>query len=437
MELVLQQKQELHLIMTFKLRQAIELLQYSTYDLYKFIKEQQEENPLIELEERKHEVVYEERSFGKSHFGKLTNQAFELKTNDGPTMRDQLLEQAKFIYRDIHDQKVIAYLIYNLDDNGYLSFNADGPEVYGEFTEEEIDRGIRLLQALGLKGIGARCLKECLLLQISEEYPDKKQAECLIQNYLQLLADRKWNELALRMNISLAKIKEIHDFILTLNPKPCAHISDFSAQYVNPDIIVESKPNGLSFGLNDSYLPAIRFNHSYSGMLDKKDETSKYINGQFANYQWLLNSIEQRRQTILKIVSVIIKKQASFFADGFISLKPLTLKEVAEEIGMHESTVSRATMNKVIQTPKGTFELRIFFASGLETANGPDISQTKVKMLLKSMIEKEDKSKPLSDQKITDLFNGEKGISISRRTVTKYRKEMRIPSSSSRKEIKI
>ncbi|WKA55440.1 RNA polymerase factor sigma-54 [Planococcus shixiaomingii] len=436
MELVLQQKQELNLVMTYKLRQAIELLQYSTEELCQFIKKQQEENPLIEIKERPHEVAYKENDFGKANFCSTAEEANRLEASEGLGMRDQLVEQAKFLYKDVRDQKVMAYIIYNLDDNGYLSFKQDEREVYGIFGKAEIDRGIELLQAVGPKGIGARCLKECLLLQVTDECPNRQQTESLIRNYLKLLAERKWDGLAARMNISLAEIKAIHEFILTLNPKPCAHISDFSIQYVNPDIIVESKVNGLSFYLNDRYLPAIRFNDNYSGLLANKDETSTYIQGQFATYQWLLNSIEQRRQTIVKIVKVILAKQEEFFKDGFIALQPLTLKEVAEEIGMHESTVSRATMNKVIQTAKGTFELRMFFASKLETATGNDVSQTKVKMLLKSMIENEDKCKPLSDQKVTDLFNKEKGITISRRTVAKYREELHIPPSARRRAIK-
>lgn len=428
MELVLNQRQELSLVMTFQLRQAIELLQYSTYDLYEYIKEQELENPLIELVEQPNDFLFQEKSSGTRSSQQLID--FVKSNDDG--MREKLVEEAKFLFRNEQDQQLLQYLIYNLDDSGYLS-EMD----YEVFDEITIERGIQLLQQIGPVGIGARSLKECLLLQIFYEYPEEKLAKFLIENHLDLLVNRKWNEIARCMKISLADVKEIYDFIQTLNPKPCFGISDGSVEYLNPDIIVEYKEGKLVYYLNEGYLPEIHFNNEYSGLLNEKDETSKYISNQFANYKWLLNSIEQRRSTILKIVEVLLEKQEKFFAEGFCSLKPLTLKEVAAEIDMHESTVSRATMNKVIQTPRGSFDLRLLFTSKLETADGNSISQTEVKELLENFIKKENKCKPYSDQKIADYFNTEKGINISRRTISKYREELNIPSSSRRKEISV
>lgn len=432
MELVLHQRQELNLIMTNELRQAISLLQYSTYELYQYIKEQELENPLIELEEQKNELLPDAKYNSKP----TSKQTADLIINNEIGMRDNLLEQAKFLFHETEDRKLVGYLIHNLDDNGYLDLSN-----YETFTdrydENEIDRGIQLLQHIGPRGIGARNLKECLLLQLTNDGPEEKLAECLIHNHLNFLANRKWGEISSRMNIPLIKVQEIYDFILTLNPKPCSCIADFSIEYLTPDIIVEIKESGISYYLNDSYLPAIHLNNQYVSMLNNQDETSKYISDQYTNYQWLLSSIEQRRQTILKIVKAIIKKQERFFKDGFIALEPLTLKEIAEEIEMHESTVSRATMNKVIQTPTGTFDLKIFFSSKLENADGSSISQSKVKALLKTLIEQENKCKPFSDQKIADYFHHEKKITISRRTITKYREELNIPSSVMRKQIKI
>lgn len=428
MELVLNQRQELSLVMTFQLRQAIELLQYSTYDLYEYIKEQELENPLIELVEHPNDFLYQEKSRGTRSSQQLID---FVKSND-KGMREKLIEEAKFQFRNELDQQLLQYLIYNLDDSGYLS-EMD----YVVFDELTIERGIQLLQQIGPIGIGARSLKECLLLQISHEYPEEKLAKFLIENHLDLLVNRKWNEIARRMKISLTDVKNIYDFIQTLNPKPCLGISDGSVEYVNPDIIVEYKEGKLIYYLNEGYLPEIHFNNDYSGLLNEKDETSKYISNQFANYKWLLNSIEQRRSTILKIVEVLLEKQEKFFVEGFSSLKPLTLKEVATEIDMHESTVSRATMNKVIQTPRGSFDLRLLFTSKLETADGSSISQTEVKELLENFIKKENKCKPYSDQKIADYLNTEKGINISRRTISKYREELNIPSSSLRKEISV
>ena len=236
------------------------------------------------------------------------------------------------------------------------------------FDEHQIEKGIHLLQQIGPVGIGARNLKECLLLQIIHNYPENKLAECLVKDYLELMADRKWNEIASQMNISMDEVKELYDFIQKLNPRPCSFISDFSTEYLTPDIIVEFKDDEFLFHLNDRYLPTIQMNRNYSQYLHGNNDIAKYISGHHKKYQWLLSSIEQRRNTIIKIVKVLLERQENFFKNGFISIKPLTLKEVAEAIDMHESTVSRATMNKVIQTPFGSFDLRMLFTSKLETS---------------------------------------------------------------------
>jgi RNA polymerase sigma-54 factor len=434
MELVLQQKQTQNLTMTVELRQAIELLQYSTYELYEYIKEQEMENPLLKLEEHPKDHSYEERTRNPKSTSTSQSPMDSIKSDD-IGMRAKLVEQAKLLFTDPQDQKLARFILYNIDDNGYLNLTENDLPYTGEFDETEVTRGIHLLQQLGPIGIGARNLIECLLLQITYEYPQQKVAESLIKNHLDLLANRKWNEIAAIMNISLEKVKEITDFIKTLDPKPCASLSDFSAQYLNPDIIIESNETGISFYLNDSYLPTIHFTNNYTNALNSNDETSKYIRNKLANYNWLISSIEQRRQTIIKIMKVIIKKQEAFFTDGFIALKPLTLKEVADEIDMHESTVSRATTNKVLQTPKGSYDLRMLFTSKLEMTDGNEISQSKMKALLQDLIANENKQKPLSDQKIADYFKTEKDITISRRTISKYREELNSPSSRMRKEI--
>ncbi|MDW0110703.1 RNA polymerase factor sigma-54 [Sporosarcina aquimarina] len=435
MELGLQQRQELNLLMTVELRQAIELLQYSTYELEQYIREQELENPLIQLKEKEEKPVYEERlhrrisSYGSADIPMDAVQCAE------ENKREELLKQAKLVYPDALTQSLLKYLIYNLDDNGFLQHNEHTPSPL--FDEEQIEKGVHLLQELGPIGIGARDLKECLQLQIMYNYPENQLASCLVENHLNLIADRKWNEIASKMDITMKEVKNLFEFIQTLNPRPCSFVSDDSTKYVTPDIIVELKGEGFTFHLNDGYLPGIHMNKSYSQYLSDKSDASKYVQTQYKNAQWLLSSIEQRRNTIIKIVCVLLEKQEEFFKHGFNSLKPMTLKEVADEIGMHESTVSRATSNKVIQTPFGSFELRMLFTSKLETSDGNTVSQTKVKKLLESLIAKENKFKPYSDQKIAEYFNAEKGITISRRTISKYREELRIPPSSKRKDIQV
>ncbi|WP_186669738.1 RNA polymerase factor sigma-54 [Sporosarcina sp. BP05] len=434
MALVLQQRQEQSLLMTLELRQAIELLQYSTYELEQFIRQQELENPLIELKEKN---TYEERLNQRSSSFGSSEMPDDLFPCTDRNMRDTLFEDAKFLYPDEHTQKLLNYLIYNLDDNGYLRVLDRDSAFYLEFDEDAINKGILLLQQVGPVGIGARNLKECLLLQITFIYPDNRLAAHLIEHHLNLLADHKWNEIALQMNIEMKVVKNLYDFIQTLNPRPCLFISNSSTEYLTPDIIVESKDDKLVFHLNDGYLPTIQITANYSQQLQSKSDVSKYIQTQYKNVQWLLSSIEQRRNTIIKIVQVLLEKQQSFFIDGFPSLKPLTLKEVADEIEMHESTVSRATSNKIIQTAFGSFELRLLFTSKLESADGTSISQTAVKTLLENFVAQENKFKPYSDQKIAEYFNSEKGITISRRTISKYREELNIPSSSKRKDIQV
>ncbi len=434
MDLALHQKQELHLKMTFELRQAIELLQYSTYQLEQYIRQQELENPLIELIEKDDHFAVEDRFNRPSQSSSSSDMSMDANESPDTNMRDELFKLAKLLFTDAQTQKLLNYLIYNLDDNGYLQFQDLD---YVRFDEQQIENGIHLLQAFGPTGIGARNLKECLLLQIEYDYPEEQLAMLLVKDHLELVANRKWNDIAATLNISLAQVKELFDFIQTLNPRPCSFISDFSATYTTPDVIVELKNEELVFHINDGFLPSIQMNQDYAHLLKAKDELSKHIHDYYKSYQWLVTSIEQRRNTMLKIMGALLDIQQDFFKNGASALKPLTLSDVATEIDMHESTVSRATMNKVMQTPHGSFDLRILFTSKISTVDGDSISQSNVKALLQSFVAQENKFKPYSDQKIADYFKKEEGITISRRTISKYREELRIPPSSRRKEIEL
>lgn len=431
MKNALQQQQKLNFSMTPELRQAIELLQYSTAELERYIREQEMENPLIELKEK------ENSEFGTAEiprsFPSQRRPQMPLETiaSSEDNTRDSLYRNAKLIYSDEAVQKLLKFLIYNLDDNGYLDF----PGPAGPFSEDQIETGIHLLQKAGPAGIGARNLKECLLLQIQYLHPEKTAAKKMVEYHLDLLAARKWKELSSLLKISLEEIKEIHLLIRTLQPKPCSFTCGFVPHYLKPDIVIEIVNNKLSFKLNDSHLPSIHINTCYLPAHRPKDEASSYINSQFQKVQWLLASIEQRRDTLLKITDVLIGRQENFFKLGFDHLNPLTLKDVADEIGMHESTVSRAVSNKVVQTAFGSIELKRLFSSKLMDSEGNGVSQTAVKLLMKKFISQEDKHKPYSDQKIADYLAASEGIPVSRRTISKYRDELHIPSASRRKEL--
>lgn len=429
MEIVLQQKQiqSLNLVMTPALRQAIELLQYSTYDLYHYLKEQALENPLLELNEKNDDSF----DFQKNYTPHTSSNSLDWIAEDEKNMREELAQLATLQFKCVKEIRLVKYLIDHLDDNGYLQM----PKNDMHYDEHTITHGIQLLQKIGPIGIGARNLKECLQLQLTYQYPNESLAYQLLDECFDLLTHGKWQDIAKKLNISLPVVKNLHVFIKKLNPKPCSDIDDFKVEYVIPDIVIEATETKLSYYLNDSYLPAIQMNETYLSMRNEGEEVQKYINEQYNNVQWLVNSIEKRRQTISKIIEVVLKKQVKFFQDGFIALQPLTLKEIADEIDMHESTISRATTNKIIQTPKGTFDFKMLFASKLETTDGESISQTKMKALLKQFIETENKQKPFSDQKIAIHFKNHEGITISRRTISKYREELNIPSSRIRKEI--
>lgn len=401
--------------MTADLTQAIRLLQYPTHELSDFIKEEAADNPLIELKE--HTVPQPVRSTSPS----LSADAWQ-----EPGMRDNLAHQARFSFSNSMDCRLALALIENLDDDGYLNS--------GLLLEpSDIERGIHLLQQIGPFGIGARNLKECLSLQLAYGHPAETLARAITENHLELLALHKWEDLATVLNAPLDKVKKAADFIKTLDPKPGSSLATSHVQYVTPDIIVEVNNAKISYYLNDHYLPSIRLNPDYAQFQADTPETAAYLKDKFRRYEWLVKSIEQRRMTIEKIMNVIIEKQLAFFQDGFIALKPLILKDVATQIGMHESTVSRATMNKVIQTPAGSFDLRLLFSTKLETENGQAVSKRTLQLLLKDCISAEDKHRPLSDQKIADYLANEKGIPIARRTVAKYREQLNIPPAHKRK----
>jgi RNA polymerase sigma-54 factor len=415
MKHTLQQKLTTDVRMTTELTQAIKLLQYSTSELYDYIKEQATDNPLIELEERG--IPQPIRSAGSP---------FSSVAEHDPGMKETLVQQARMSFENADDRRLVLAIIEGLDDDGYL--NEDVPA-----EPAAIERGIHLLQQIGPAGIGARNLRECLSLQLAYNYPEEKLARGIVENHLELLASRHWERIASALGTSVEEVKEAVGFIKTLNPKPGAGLANFQAQYVTPDIILESKDSRLSFYMNDRYLPSIRLNPEYMALAETDTETAAYLNDKYRRFEWLVKSIEQRRATITNIMQALLVKQEAFFKEGFLALKPLTLKDIAAEIGVHESTVSRATMNKTIQTPNGSFNLRLLFSPKLATAEGDGISQRTLQLMMKNLIDAEDKSKPLSDQKIADYLTKEKGVNIARRTIAKYREQLNIPPAYKRK----
>ncbi|MGC4376886.1 RNA polymerase factor sigma-54 [Fictibacillus sp. Mic-4] len=435
MELGLFQQQSLSLVMTTELRQAIAILQYPCYELSQFLQEQANENPLIELVEPSNLMSMGKRKTSEKTIGEGEENTLDYLHHTKETMHDYLLDQTMFLPLTKEESSILKFLILNIDDNGYLQVTTE--EVMKRFgiDEKAVEHVIGLLHQLEPVGIGARDLRECILLQLEALAMEDELVYRIADNYLDLLAERKLKQIAERLHVSVEMVEEAADFIQTLEPRPGHSVSHQDERlFLYPDITVVEEKGHYQIYLNDQFAPRVHLNEGYTHLLKSEGAAaSKYLKEHYQKYQWLLKSLEQRRTTLLKIAEEIVKAQTAFLQKGPQYLEPMTLKDVADRIGMHESTVSRAVKNKVIQTPRGAFELKSFFTTKIEKANGENTSAKVVKLAIAELINQEDKLKPLSDQAIADKLKNERGMNISRRTVAKYREEMNILSSAKRK----
>ncbi|RBW71213.1 RNA polymerase factor sigma-54 [Bacillus taeanensis] len=444
MELGLFQKQTQKLVMTTELRQAITILQYSTLELSNFIKEQALENPLVELKDSTWEEkqTYEpsftasEPSYdARPYEGDQTPSPFDFISHREDDLHTHLMQQVRFLKIKGQERKNLLYLVENVNDAGYLTVSFEEAAASLNVSLNDMERAHNRLMHFDPPGVGARTLKECLLFQLYHVAADNELAERIIIEDLTLLAEKKWKELSKKYDVTLQDIQAVADLVCSLDPKPGSSFGGDTPRYLVPDITVEKIEGEYVVSVNDYLLPKIQLNKQYQYMLTqtKKDEAASYMHDKYQKMMWLIKSIEQRRLTLLKITETIINKQKDFLEKGPLYLKPLTMKEIADEIDVHESTVSRATKHKVVQTPKGVYELKEFFTSKLSSETGDDASSSTVKLHIKELVNTENKQKPLSDQKIAQLLKEEKGLTVSRRTVAKYREEMNIPASSKRK----
>lgn len=421
MDIILKQQQQQKMMMTPQLLQSIELLQFTTLELEQFLYEQQLENPLIDLEP----PSFQERIFGNTHAPFRTTE-YDLHTKIAePNFREELLQLAALTFAG-DDLQIVRFLIEQLDNKGY------SPEHLSNVVDEQHYYGIQLLQQIGPPGIGARNLQECLLLQIQENDYDLQQ---LIQKGLFLLAERKFPELMKSLKLSKDQLLTLINKLQQLTPIPCTLSSEDDIEYVTPDIVVVIEDGSLQFSLNDRSLPSIQLHDSYksvASLLSIDEQT--YVKQQYKHYEWLVHSIERRRQTIIRIMTVVLQHQQQFFYQGLTYLKPLSLKDVATQIDMHESTVSRAIRNKIILTPVGTYLWKHLFPSKIESFQA-EHSQTSILERIKNIITFENKQKPLSDQKIAETLASSFQIHLARRTISKYREELGIPAASKRKEL--
>ncbi|MEB1808665.1 MAG: RNA polymerase factor sigma-54 [Bacillaceae bacterium] len=442
MDVGLFQQQTTGLYMTKELRQAISLLQYSTTELTQYIQEQALENPLIELEDHfqvellkreKQREDLDERHW-ENGYREQEVSPLDFVSSERYNLQDHLLYQAKFLNLDEQSYEILCYFILHVNGDGYLSEPVEKMVEELGISEEDGEDVLMVLQNMEPTGVGARNLQECLLLQLAKRKDRNILAEMIIESYMQMLAERRWKELSKELSVTLQEIQQVYDLIQTLQPRPGVNYSDDPPKYVQPDVTVEELEGELVVLVNDDLLPRIQLNKQYQSLLhDKSSDANEYVRKKYDQVKWLLKNIKQRQVTLYQVTDAIVRHQKEFFYKGAEALRPLTLKQIAEEIDVHESTVSRVTTNKYMQSPRGLFELKYFFTTALTNGNAGETSTSYAKEVIKSLIEKEDKRKPLSDQKIVDALKTQHEIELSRRAVAKYRDEMKIPSSSKRK----
>lgn len=433
-----QQSQSLKLNMTQQLTQSIAMLQFATPELTSFLEEKALENPLIEVvpgTEPAADIPYKASSRNRAD----NNDWLEQIADNTQSLGDVLKEQLQMLKLPQSQRIIVLFLIESLDEAGYLTQDTDLIAAQLLMSEEAILAGLEILQNMEPAGIGARNMRECILLQIERSAKAPYIAYDLIQDYFMEFADKKWKKITAEMDVSLTEIQEVADFIQTLSPRPGMAFTQETVQYIVPELILEEKAGTLHLSLAKQFLPQIRFQESYYQTMEatKEKEVLRFLKEKTGEYDWIRKSLEQRESTLQLVGEAIVKHQQEFFLHQEASrLKPLTLREISEEIGVHESTVSRAVNGKYMETSQGVYELKRFFSAGLQQSSGQgdaeEVASSAIKQQLQKLIEEEDKSKPLSDQKIVDLL-AEEAIQVSRRAIAKYRLELNIPSSSKRK----
>lgn len=440
----LKQKQEL--IMTQELRQSIEILQYNSLELKDFLSKEMLENPVLELEEsfddsRVNWDEYVKQDSNSSSYSSYDsdNEEYNIESfiEYKENLYDYLLSQLIMVDTSEEEFEVSDYLISNIDSKGYLKINIEEMNEELKIGKDMIYKCIKIVQSFDPIGVGAFDLRDCLMIQLNYLEVKNDLIVKLVDSYLEDISKNRLVKISNELNVDIQEVQKAVEFISKLSPNPGSgfyekNISDL--KYITADAYVLNIDGKIEVIVEDSVSSRLNISSFYKDiLLNSKDEDAKeYLQNRLDKALWVIKSIEQRRQTIKKVVNSIIKHQKEFFIKGKDNINPLTLKEVAEDIQMHESTVSRVTSNKYIETDRGLYELRYFFNSKIEGLD-EDISSLDIKSKISKIIKEEDKKKPFSDQKITDILKAD-GVKISRRTIAKYREELEIPSSTMRKK---
>ncbi|TDL78862.1 RNA polymerase factor sigma-54 [Peribacillus frigoritolerans] len=435
MKVGLFQEQSLKLNMTQELKQAITLLQYSSMELASYIEDLTLENPLIELKEKPESgVLYHTSSRTKMTSSSKNSDMIENVSSLGTTLQQHLEAQLLGMKLTPSEKRTLHILIQALDPNGYIEADLSVLSDKFNLSADELNQQLTVLQKLDPAGVGARNLQECISIQLARLPQRNKTAELIVKDYFYLFAEKSWKELAKKTKLDLKEIQNVQDFIKTLHPRPGLAYHHVHDNYIVPELTVAKVHGEWQVMYNDDISPKVAVNSAYESNFSsiEDSEVKHYLTAKLNQCRWLIKTLNQRKETMMKVMKEIVRRQTDFFEKGELFMKPLTLKVVADAIEVHESTVSRTVREKYVQTPHGLYELKFFFSNGLEQSS-QEITSSTVKTIIEQMIEKEDKLAPLSDQKIVSKLAVDHQIDVSRRTVAKYRDQLGIASSSARK----
>ena len=470
MKMNLNLKMSQKLVMTPMLQQAIKLLPLARLELAQLVRQEIIENPVLEelLEEENEQDSNQEESGPKeditpeaeqdttpqdqeidwdSYFQDNIDRGMSIESyaekpsieatyKKEATLADHLMWQLDMTVDSETDRFVGSCIIGNIQNDGYLCADLQEIVTISQSDEENVLRVLKFIQGFEPTGVASRSLKECLMIQAQALSDKNPYVEVLIENYLERLEDRYLQKVASELKISLDVVLEALETIKGFCPKPGLLFSSEGIDYVVPDLVVFKTDEGYDVALNDEGVPNLQISSYYHNLLKttKEGQTKEYLEDKYRSALWLIKSIDQRRQTIYKVGKSIVKLQKDFLDDGLSYLQPMVLKDVAKDIEMHESTVSRITTNKYIDTPQGVFELKFFFHSGIKSYMGNSMSSIRVKNMIKEITKEEDPNRPLTDDQMVESLMI-KNVKIARRTITKYRKELNIPPASKRKKL--
>jgi len=463
------------LILTPSLQQAIKLLPLTTLELAEVLEQEVMENPLLEevpLEETKtsEEIAQEAQAEPQAERERADDplkdaeieRFFEDYFDDGGGERrmrpsevpelppientltesldlyDHLLWQLHMTETDELTLVISEAIVQNLDEDGLLRVSLEDVAAMGPWPMEAVEKALDHVQALDPPGIAARTLTECLRIQLRVLGLENSPADVMVRDHIKQLQSHQYPEISRQMGLTPDEVSHHLEIIRGLSPRPGNRYSSKRSDYILPDVFVVKEGDEYKILLNDDGLPKLRISPTYKRMLDNKEpgseETRAYVKDKLRSALWLLKSVDQRQRTIYKVAESIVRHQRAFLDHGVTQLRPLVLRDVASDIGMHESTVSRVVANKYMHTPRGVYEMRFFFHSGITSTMGEAVSSVSIKNRIRKMIEEEDAARPLSDSRIAEVLGAE-GLPLARRTVAKYREALRLPPSNLRKTV--